>query len=75
MAQWLEIHLAVQGTQVDPLVWEDSRAAGRLCPCNPTARSPCTLEPVLPNKRSHPQEKPTHTLEKRPHAAVKTQAA
>ena len=24
MSQWLRIHLPMQGTQVQPLVWEDS---------------------------------------------------
>ena len=44
MAQWLRIRLPMQGTRVQPLVWED-----------PTCRG---AESVLRNKRSHRNEKP-----------------
>ena len=46
--QWLRICLPMQGTQVQPLVWED--ATGPLSPCSTTA------EPVLQSPSSTARE-------------------
>jgi len=60
VVQWSGIHLPMQGTQVQSLIWEDStrhRAAevmGHNCGSLPT------LKPMPYNKRSHHNEKPTH---------------
>ena len=54
--QWLRIHLPMQGTQVQSLVWEDPK-------CQPTA-----LKPVLRNKISHQNEKPEHHSKEQPHS-------
>ena len=32
MVQWLRIHLTMQGTAIQALVWEDPMATGQLCP-------------------------------------------
>ena len=78
VAQWLGIHLPVQGTQVRSLAWEDSTCckatkAGRhnywaqvLASTGCNRWSPLTLEPMLRNKRSHPNEKPVPQLERSP---------
>ena len=69
VAQWLGIHLPIQGTQVRSLAWEDSTCCKATKPmrhnywaqvlastgCN--YWSPLTLEPRFHNKRSHPNEK------------------
>ena len=50
-AQWLRIHLPMQGTRVQFLVWEDStwcRTTKSLCH---NYWSLCTLEPMICNKR------------------------
>ena len=79
VAQWLRIHLPMQGTRVWALVWEDPtchRATKPVyhdywaCALEPTSHNywahvpqllkPACLEPMLPNKRSHHNEKPTH---------------
>ena len=67
VAQWLRIHLPVQGTWVRALVWEDPtcRAATKPVSHNYWARvpqllKPACLESVLHNKRSHRDEKPVH---------------
>ena len=41
MAQWLRIHLPMQGTRVQSLVWENPHAAEQLSPCT------TTTEPAL----------------------------
>ena len=55
VAQWLRNHLPMQRTRVQALVWED--------PTCRRADKPVRLEPVLRNKRSHRNEKPTHCKE------------
>ena len=49
MVQWLKIPLAMRGTRVQSLVWED-----------PTTTEPTCLEPMLCNRRSHLSEKPVN---------------
>ena len=69
---WLRIHLAMQGTQVQFLVWEDPTCQGVTKPLshNYWAHSLeleswnywilCALKPVFHNKRSHHNEKPVY---------------
>ena len=53
VVQWLRIHLPVQGTWGQSLVWEEPTCCRATKPMNHTHhRSPDTLEPVLHNKRS-----------------------
>ena len=70
VAQWLRIRLPVQGTRVRALVREDPTCRGASKPvCHnnwphvPQLVKPACLEPVLRNKRSHRNEKPTHRNE------------
>ena len=70
VAQWLRIHLTMQGTRVWALVQEDPTCRGATKPmhhnywaCAPQPLKPASLEPVLRNKRSHCYEKPTHRNE------------
>ena len=63
MVQWLRIHLAVQGTEVQSLVWKDLTCLGAAKPvhrttkakleslCAPTAAAH-VLEPVPHSRRS-----------------------
>ena len=71
VAQWLRIHLKMQGTQVWSLVWEDLTCLGAtksMCDnywasvLKPRSCSywPHTLEPSDHNKGSHCSEKPAH---------------
>ena len=62
MAQWLRIRLPMQGTWVQSLVREDPTCRGATKPVhhNYCAR---ILQPMLCNKRSHNNEKPTHRNE------------
>ena len=79
VAQWLRIHLPMQGTQVRALVRENPTCRGATKPAHhnywswavepmshnywahvPQLLKPARLEPVLCNKRSHGNEKPTH---------------
>ena len=67
VAQWLRIHLPMQGTQVRALVREDPTCRGatkpvrhNYCACVPQLLKPARLEPVLRNKRSHCNEKPAY---------------
>ena len=60
VVQWLRIQLSIQGTPVQSLVQEDPtchRAPKLMCH---NYYGPCTLEPMLCNKRSQGNEKPTH---------------
>ena len=66
VAQWLRIHLPMQGTQVRALVREDPTCRGATRPVchnywawDPQLLKPVHLEPVLHNKRSHRNEKTT----------------
>ena len=62
VAQWLRIRLPVQGTWVWALVREDPMCRRATKPACHNCWV-CTLEPVLCNKRSHWDEKPTHCNE------------
>ena len=53
MVQGLRIHLSMQRTQVQALVWEDSTCYGQLNLCASTAQPKHALELVLVNKRGH----------------------
>ena len=74
VVQWLRIRLPMWGTQVRSLIWGDStclRATKSMCHSYfshlPQLLKPTCLEPVLCNKRSHRNEKPTHCNEKPTH--------
>ena len=62
VVQWLRICLPMQGTWVWALIWEDPIRRGAT---EPVCRNYWSshLEPVLRNKRSHHNEKPTHCNE------------
>ena len=67
VAQWIRIHLPMQWTQVQSLVREDSTCCETSKPVCHNCWVPMLqllkstyLEPVLCNKRSHLNEKPTH---------------
>ena len=62
MAQWLRIRLPWQETRVQALVQEDPTYREQLSPCT-TTTEPERLEPMLHNKRSHCNEKPSHLNE------------
>ena len=57
VAQWLRIHLPMQGTWVRALVWEDPTCCRAAKPMHHSYRA-CALEPMLRNKRSHRNKKP-----------------
>ena len=65
MVQWLRIHLPMQGTQVQSQVQEDPTCHGAAKPMHHNYGA-YNLEPVLCNKRSHRNEKPTHHDEEQP---------
>ena len=56
--QWIRICLPMQETRVRSLIWEYPTYLGAISPCS-TATEPRLLKPVLCNKRSHHNEKPT----------------
>ena len=60
VVQWLRIWLPIQETWVQSLVWEDSTGCGAIEPLHHDYWSLWALEPVLCNKRSHPNKKPVH---------------
>ena len=79
VAQWLRIHLPMEGTRVRTLVLEDPTCRGATKPVHhnywacaiepachnywtrePQLLKPARLEPMLRNKRSHHNEKPSH---------------
>ena len=83
VAQWLRIHLPMQGSQVRALGQEDPTCRGATkpvrhnswaCTLEPASHSywahvpqllkPACLEHVFHSKRSHHNEKPTHTATK-----------
>ena len=73
VAQWLRICLPMQGTWVRALVQEDPTCHGATKPvphncwaCVPQLLKPTHLEPMLRNKRSHHNEKPTRCNEEQP---------
>ena len=73
VAQWLRIHLPMQGIQVRALVREDPTCRGATKPVRHNywahmlqLLKPVCLEPVLCNKRNHRNEKPTHRNEEWP---------
>ena len=70
VAQWLRIHLPMQGTWVPALVQKDPTCHRATKPTHhnywahvPQLLKPAHLEPVLHNKRSHRNEKPVHCNE------------
>ena len=84
VVQWLRIHLPMQGTRVQSLVWEDPTCRGATKPvshnywaCMSQLLKPVGLEPMLHNKRSHhskphsPQLEKAHAQQRRPNAANK----
>ena len=89
VAQWLRIHLPMQGAWVQALVLEDPTCRRATKPVRhnywdrmPQLLKPACLEPMLHNKRSHCNEKPVHLNEEEPpltaarespRAAMKTQ--
>ena len=65
MVQWLGIHPAMQGIMVQSLVWEKvHRLQSSYAPAPQLPRP--HLEPVLPSKRSHCNEKPEYHSEEEP---------
>ena len=60
MVQWIGIHLPVQGTQVQSLVQEDSRATEQLKAPRPQPLRPhgAPTEAWAPGARALQQEKP-----------------
>ena len=76
VAQWLRIHLPMQGTRVRALVWEDPTCRGAAKPmrhnywgCAPQLLKPVRLEPVLCNEK--PLQWGACTPQWRPNAAKK----
>ena len=69
MVQWLGIHLPMQGTQVQSLVWEDSTCQGATKPMHHSYWAHA-LEPMLHSKRSHHSEKPAHHNEDPPQPKI-----
>ena len=70
VVQWLRIRLPMQGTRVRALVREDPTCRGATKPMHhnywahvPQILKTACLEPMLRNKRSHRNEKPTHCNE------------
>ena len=61
-AQWLRIRLQTQGTRVGALVQEDPTCCGATKSVSHNYWA-CALEPVLRNKRSQRNKKPTHRNE------------
>ena len=73
VAQWLRICLPMQGTRVQALVQEDPTCRRATKPvshsywaCVPQLLKLVCLEPMLHNKRSHPNEKPAHCNKEQP---------
>ena len=67
VAQWLRIHLPMQGTRGRALVQEDPTCRGATKPVRhnywgrvPQLLKPARIEPVLRNKSSHRNEEPAH---------------
>ena len=70
MAQWVRIHLPMQGTWVGSLVWEGStcrRAAEHNCRVRALPLlKPVHPEPALCKERSHIHEAPVHRKDGQP---------
>ena len=62
VVQWLRVCLQRQGTGVQSLVREDPTCLGSTA-CVPQLLNPSGLKPLFCNKRSHNNEKPTHSNE------------
>ena len=67
VVEWIGIHLSMQGTRAQSLVWEDSTCQGATKPLHHNywahmlqLLKPMSLEPVVHNKRSHCNEKLLH---------------
>jgi hypothetical protein len=63
MVHWLRVHLAIQGTPVQSLVWEDPTSQGATKPMSYNCWA-CALKSVLSKKRSNCNEKLVHDIEK-----------
>ena len=59
----LRIHLPMKGNRFNPWSGKTPHAEGRIN-LAPQLLSPCALEPVLCDERSHSGEKPTHEEER-----------
>ena len=61
VVQWLRVCFAVQGTQVQSLVWEDHTAMEQLTPCATTteARAPKACAP----QQEKPPQREAHALQ------------
>ena len=70
VAQWLRIHLPMQGTRVRALVREDPTGPGATKPMRHNYWSPRALSPWLHNNRSHHNERPEHRNEEKPPLAT-----
>ena len=53
VAQWWRIHLPMQETRIQPLVWEDSTCCGHLSQWVTAIEPVCALEPGNGNYRAH----------------------
>ena len=60
VAQWTEVLLPMQGTQVQSLVQEGSKWQGETTPNEPLVMKPTCSAPMLCNKRRHHNEKLAH---------------
>ena len=58
MVQWLSVRLPTQATRFRSLIWEDPTCRRATRPVCHNYWRPCSLHPVLHNKRSHRNEKP-----------------
>ena len=75
VAQWLRIHLPMQGTRVQALVREDPTCRGAIKPVShnywahaPQLLKPARLEPMLRNKRSHTMRNLCTAMKSSPHS-------
>ena len=73
VAQWLRIHLPLQGSRAQVLVQEDSTCRGAMAHA-PQLLSPCaattealSLEPVLRRNKSHHTGSPRTAMKRSPH--------
>ena len=70
VVQWLRIHLPMQGTKVQSLVWEDPTCQGATKPVRHSHWAHELLEPMCCSRRSHHHEKPAHHNQERPPLAT-----
>ena len=70
VAQWLGVHLPMQGTRVRALVQEDPTCRGAARPCAPQLLKPTRLEPML---RKKPLQCEARVLQRRPNTVKNKQ--